>query len=223
MKYFKIISLSIMLLGIVFKLLHFPGNALLLLVGNLLFFIFSVFYFLKTNKEKKVKSYIFLIYSFIFVYVMFRLMYWPGGPLILGIRSIHLVSVVSSIIFMVFYLKEERKMNANIITFFIIFVLHLRLGYVQSHQLYYHTNLNPTFYPSSYDENYFSWDKYAWFLNLSNEKEKALNANLKAKSILIKQLNPSELETNETLQILKNRAFLIQIGSWNTYEPLYFY
>lgn len=85
MKKFKNISYIIILIGLIFIFRYYPGAALLLVIGTLLHLTYSIVFLIKNVKEDLKKSFENVSISLWTVYIVFRILYLPGGPFILGV------------------------------------------------------------------------------------------------------------------------------------------
>lgn len=101
---------AIFLVGLVFKLMHWPGAGPLLVVSLstlILLFFFGSFYFFSDRELKRQKLGLSIaagiILSWSCIGIMFRLMYWPGGKNMLGIPMIGLPVVLA----VALYLREK--------------------------------------------------------------------------------------------------------------------
>ncbi|MEZ4805785.1 MAG: hypothetical protein R2852_09955, partial [Bacteroidia bacterium] len=97
-------------------------------------------------------------------------------PLLLVIALI----VVFNFLRLKFKEKTAFKRPELLLALYISFIL--LLSFTHSHKIYYFFNLNTILNEESRETNYMAWDKYSWFLYISNKQEEAIDANKKAKS-----------------------------------------
>jgi hypothetical protein len=115
------ISLAFLFLGLMFKIMHFPGAGLLLMIGVFLLAI----YFITGQKTKNNNKFIGFIYrssfSLTIIGGMFFMMHWPGAGFI---RVISLAFLFISFTLLFIYRKQLLQSTKNItITFVILAIL----------------------------------------------------------------------------------------------------
>lgn len=115
------ISLALLFLGLMFKIMHFPGAGLLMIAGVFLLAI----YFILGQKTKNDNKFLGLIYracfSITIIGGIFFMMHWPGSGII---RLISLAFLLLSICLLLIYKKQLLQSTKNItITFVILAVL----------------------------------------------------------------------------------------------------
>lgn len=115
------ISLAFLFLGLMFKVMHFPGAGLLLMTGVFLLAVYFIFG-QKTKNNNKFLGFIYrLSFSLTIIGGMFFMMHWPGSGII---RLMSLTFLVISFIFLFFYKKQLLQSTKNItITFVILAIL----------------------------------------------------------------------------------------------------
>jgi hypothetical protein len=101
LKFFSWVSLIFVVVGEFFKVLHWPGASILLVLGS---FVFSCFYLplftmelwkYLPNAKMKLLSFIQAIVLFLCaVGFIFKIQHWPGGSLLANINYILLISLV---------------------------------------------------------------------------------------------------------------------------------
>ena len=124
-----IISIILICLGAIFKINHWPGASIMLVIGIFtLLVLFSPFALLNNFKanEKKGKAFYFISYLTVFVVftgALFKIMHWPGAGtlLIIAIPFPFLVFLP----FLLYHSKKNESFTVNnliIILFFIAYV-----------------------------------------------------------------------------------------------------
>ena len=215
MKKMLIIAWTTFLLGIVFKLLHYPGAGLILSLGTLLFFVHSIIYLCKNAKTDLPMSFLHLSYSFLTMYVLFRLQYWFGGPRFLGFPLIFLVSFFVTLTSLVLLLKSKTKFKFPQIFLLAYFAFFLVLSYIHSDRIYYFFNLNTVLHSDARETNYNSWDRYSWFLYIVNKQDEALEANHKAQKIAEEHLKTTQNRMVVfDLELIKQHEQQIKDKNW---------
>lgn len=178
MKGLLITSISIFLLGFTFRLLHWPGSALLTLVSIFLVFIFAIIN--SISKKEIFNISIFggwILFSWP-LYIFFKYLFWNTGPSILGFNSMFLVVFILTVIYVSTTVSGKvRKLSKTVLTVSIFAII---FSFIPSHSICYFFDLNEVINNEYNKTNYYSWDKYSWFLYIRGEKERALEANQKA-------------------------------------------
>jgi hypothetical protein len=212
MRIFFIISCSLFVIGFLFKLLHLPGAALGLVFGSGLLVCHSLIYLLINSRTQLVKSFVFIVFAFASLYLMFRLLFWPGA-------QTALIAVVTTAIIGVIIMVVSKTKPTGMQLFVALYLgVCIMLGFVHSDRIYYFTNYNqlnqsPVKYP-------FIWDKYSWFLYLAGRKDEAAIANANAREALAAGHEDFYYETrdNEPPQVrLERHGKLIAENGWNSY------
>jgi len=215
MKVLSIVSLSFFLLSIIFRLLHWPGASLMIIISVLLLFIFTA---VNSFRKKTVFNINILGGWTLFVwsvYILFRYLYWYSGPSILGFNTLFLLAAILSIIYIFFILKNKEKKLSTIILSMTIF--GFVLSYVPSYNICYLFDLNEIINKDNNETNYYSWDKYSWFLYISGHKDKALDANEKSIEAWHRNNEIYQIPNNQdtiSLTILKNHRQGILNENW---------
>ncbi|OYU95799.1 MAG: hypothetical protein CFE21_11720 [Bacteroidetes bacterium B1(2017)] len=220
MKIIERISLLLFLIGIAFKLLHWAGADIILLVGCAIFFSVSLIHFFKNIRNNIAYSFLYLSFSLWIIYFLFRLLYWPGGPSILfGFKLVFFVPFFVSIAWFALQLQSKTRFRLPQFMLIAFFLFSWSISYRQSDEFYYFFYLNPVLNKTSREYNYRSWDKYSWFLYNVKKQEEAIEANTKAQEALDKQLNLFEDPiTKEYSTILKQHRQLILDHTWRSFR-----
>jgi hypothetical protein len=112
------VALAIFFLGLMFKIMHFPGASLILIIGSLLLAINFIF----TQKTRSNNRILGFIYRFSFGLVIiggiFFIMHWPGAG---TLRLITILALLTCLILAFVYKKQLLQSTRNItITFAIL-------------------------------------------------------------------------------------------------------
>ncbi len=111
------ISLAVLFLGLMFKIMHFPGAGLLLMVGVFLlagYFIFGQ----KTTNNNKFLGFIYrTCFSLTIIGGIFFMMHWPGAGFV---RLVSIVSLILGFILLFFHKKQLLQTTKNITITFVI-------------------------------------------------------------------------------------------------------
>jgi len=215
MKKMQIIALITFLLGVVFKLLHYPGGALILLLGTLLFFVHSIIYLFKNAKTNLPMSFLHLSYSFLTMYLLFRFQYWSCGPRIFGSPLLFLIVLFVTLTCFVLLFKNKSQFKFSQIFLIVYFAFFWVLSYIHSDRIYYFFNLNTVLNSEARETNYNSWDRYSWFLYIANKQDEALEANHKAQKAVEEYLKiTSDSNAVYDLGLIKQHEQQIRDKSW---------
>lgn len=171
MKIFKTVSWGILLVGLIFRLVHWPGSAILYILGTGLLFLFGLIYFILNSKKNRLSAFFQLCVSVWMMRLLFSLMYWQP-PFIL-----FWICVVATVSYLTLLFLERKKVGLKSLLGIAFIAALYSLGSLRAHHTYYFFNLNETFNKESRKTNYIAWDKYSWFKYTSGNMEEALEAN----------------------------------------------
>lgn len=215
MKKLLISAWTIFAIGLVFRLLHFPLSALILILGTLLVFIHSIIYIAKNAKTNLPSSLLHLSYALLTIYILVRLQFWPVGPIILGCSSIFIIGLLVTIA--CFVLHTTRKIPFRFAQLFLAayFVFFFVLSFTPAHKIYYFVNLSSVINGDTRNIRYKAWDKYSWFLYIADEQDQAIEANLNAQKAAEKILSRyRDEEALQYLTLIKQHGQQIQDHNW---------
>ena len=212
MKKMQIIAWITFLLGIVVRLLHYPGGGTLSLLGTLLLLVHSIIYLFKNAKTNLTTSFLHLSYSVLTLYVLFRFHYWAGGVLL------SLIGFFVTLFYFFLLCKNESQLKFPQIFLVIYFVFFFVLSFTHSDRIYYFFNFYPMLNSKTRETDYNSLDKYSWFLYIANKQDEALEANHKAQKVIEEYLKiTSDKNAAYDLELIKQHEQQIQDKSWTTY------
>jgi hypothetical protein len=175
MKGILIASGSIFLIASTFRLLHWPFASILVILSFLLILIFAVVNSFSKKEIWKIDIFGGWIINSWALYILFRYLYWYCGPSIFGFNAMFLVILILTIIYL-----SSKKSNAISKTLITISLIGLVFSFIPSYSICYFFDLNEIINKENNNTNYYSWDKYSWFLYIRGEKKRALDANQKA-------------------------------------------
>jgi len=218
MKKLQIIAWTIFIIGLVFRLLHYPGTSLISLLGTVLLVIHSIIYLVKNAKTNLPTSFLHLSYSLLTVYVLFRLQYWSCGPMILGYSLFFIIVLLLTISCFVLMFSSKTQFKFPQIFLVVYFVFFIALSFTHSDRIYYFFNLNTVLNGESRNTNYQSWDKYSWFLYIADKQDEAIEANQNAQKAAEEYLKmiPDE-EAVQYLTLIKQHGQQIQDKNWTSW------
>jgi len=215
MKKMQIIAWTTFLIGLVFRLLHFPGAGIISLLGTLLLFIHSIIFLFKNAKTNLPTSFLHLSYSFLTIYVLFRFQYWSCGPMIFGFPLLFIIVLLVTLICFILHLTNNRLPQIFLIIYFVFFFV---LSYTHSDRIYYFFKLNPVLNGEMRNTDYYSWDKYSWFLYIVDKQDEAIEANRKAQKAVEEHLKIIQNEEAvRYLTLIKQHEQQIRDKNWTTY------
>jgi hypothetical protein len=92
------------------------------------------------------------------------------------------------------------------------------ISFTHSDRIYYFFNLNTVLNGETRNTNYYSWDKYSWFLYIADKKNEALEANQNAQKAVEEYLKiiPDE-EAVQYLTVIKQHGQQIQDKNWTSW------
>jgi hypothetical protein len=218
MKKLQIIAWTIFIIGLVFRLLHYPGTAVLALLGTLLLLIHSIIYIAKNAKTNLPNSFLHLSYTLATIYILFRLQYWPVGPMILGYSLFFIFVLLVTISCFVLLITNKTPFKFPQVFLVVYFVFFFVLSFTHSDRIYYFFNLNTVLNGESRNTNYQSWDKYSWFLYIADKQDEAIEANQNAQKAVEEYLKliPDE-EAKQYLTVIKQHGQQIQDNNWTSW------
>lgn len=208
MKGILIASGSIFLIASIFRLLHWPFASILVILSFLLILIFAVINSFSKKEIWKIDILGGWIINSWALYILFRYLYWYSGPSIIGFNAMFLVTLILTIIYL-----STRKKNAISKTFITISLIGFIFSFIPSYSICYFFELNEIINKENNNTNYYSWDKYSWFLYIRGEKKRALDANQKAikawKNIDKMNSGPNSVFTDIPLILLNHEKAII--------------
>lgn len=178
MKGILLSSISIFLIAIAFRLFHWPFASNLALFSFLMLLVFAIINSISKKKVWKIDVFGGWIINSWALYFLFKYMYWYAGPSIIGFNSMFLIVFLFTIVYLIALFTRRRNeiSKAAIAVSFI----GLIFSFIPSYSICYFFDLNEVINRENNKTNYFSWDKYSWFLYIRGEKKRALDANQKA-------------------------------------------
>lgn len=223
MKKLSLIAWVLILLGIAFKLLHFPAAALLIIVGNLLFVFCSVSYIFLNLKVKDKDAFLYFMFAVWSIYFLFRFQYWYGGEISIlnvNVSIVFLFSFLITFIYVTYRLIVQVKFKIGHLIFIVFFVSNLLLSFTPAYKIFYFVHLNELINSDERDFNYLAWDKYSWFLYVAGEKDKAIDANEKAQDACRALMNQdvSNIQVEKYYEKIKTHEIQIYADTWSSYQ-----
>jgi len=98
------------------------------------------------------------------------------------------------------------------------FIFFFILSFTHSDRIYYFIKLNTVLNAESRTTNYYSWDKYSWFLYIADKQNEAIEANQNAQKAAEEYLKIIQDEKAvQYLTLIKQHGQQIQDRNWTTY------
>ncbi len=195
------LCISIILIAVVFKVMHFAGAGILLVIGlgsmSLLFIPISYFLLLKSTEDKLLKLVFhaaFISFSLDFIGMLFKIMHWPGTGwlLIIGLP-------LPFILFLPAYINYHNKRKLKTDTdFFAILLFMIYLGVFTS--------------LLAVNSDYLAIEAYAHSTNEISESNSFL-----IESTTQNLESPVSVSTNEMVKRLENikKSLVMEAGGGN--------
>lgn len=178
MKGLLLSSVSIFVIAIIFRLVHWPFASILTLFSIFLLLIFAVVNSISKKEVWKIDIFGGWIINSWAIYILFKYMYWNAGPSIMGFNSLFLLVFILTMIYLITSLTRKRNELSK--AAIIVSLIGLLFSFIPSYSICYFFDLNEVINKENNKTNYYSWDKYSWFLYIRGEKKLALDANQKA-------------------------------------------
>ncbi len=127
--YIGTIGFIILLIGSIFKGMHYPGANILMTIGSFIggiYFILSMFYKEKIDASSCAlfTEYFLSITMFISVIAfLFKTAHWPGGNIMIGVSSIMFVIFAIAILLSVFRNKDKQFISLTKIIFAVLYLI----------------------------------------------------------------------------------------------------
>ena len=125
MKKLQIISWSCFLVGLIIMIPHYPGSALLMIIGVLLLLIHSVLFLIKNAKDRLPESMLHIAFTVMTFYFLCRILYWSTGPLIFGYKLLYIVLIGVSIAAIIINFGNAKKIKLPQILLIICFLFSI--------------------------------------------------------------------------------------------------
>lgn len=218
MKKLLITSWILFTLGLIFKLFHFPASGELLILGSLLLIIHSIIFLFKNAKTNLPFAFLHLSIALWTIYLLFRVKFWGGWPEILGFNTLFIIPFLATLIWFSLHLVRHSKFKLPQYLLIVYTVFSIILSYIHSDKIFYFFNLNTVINSESRNQDYYSWDKYSWFLYISDKKIEALEANKNAQKAVNENLKTTRSdEAVKFSSIIKQHEEQIRNDNWTTY------
>lgn len=167
MKLAIIIAVSIFVNGLISKFFHFPFNAIIMMIGLLALIVIMII-----AAIKRTLSPLNLIIGFTSIFwmisLLFILKFWPF--------TIILISISTLLTVFALVLAFRKRQFKNLLPLGIGMTLALTFYLMPTHTRYYFVSIK---WNREIEYDFFSWDKYSWFLYQNGKYEEAIKASNK--------------------------------------------
>lgn len=219
MKVFRICSWAIFIIGLLFKILHWPGASLLAVLGATLLILHSLIFLAKNAKNQLTQSLMNVAIAAWMVYLLFRVQYWNHA------QTVFLIALALTITASMCHVILTNKPKNSAMPFYGVVVLGLLLSSMRAHQVHGFMALNPVLYSKGRTIDYYGWDKQTWFLYLAGKYDEALEANEKTIQALTLRIEHTDLPPShhyfhingDLKSYLTGRKVQISQRTWNQF------
>jgi len=187
MKKFWILFYTLFLLGFGLKFFHIHYNALFMLLGAGCILISSIIYLFQ--KEKRIEGLLHFSTGIWLVVLLISLKFFA-----FGFWAFILAIIISNVLLVVYY---RNKMMHRLHLFFVAMVLALVFYFIPTDNRYYILNIKWNY---EIESDYYTWDKYSWFLYQNGEYNEAEKASEKALKMARDANDPQMMEFIEMHQ-----------------------
>jgi len=190
---------TIFLIGFILKFFHIHFNAIIMMTGIAGVLVLSIIQLFR----KKESIFGLLNFGTIIwlVVLLISLKFFPYG-----FWFLLLAIIISNVILIIFY---RNKMMNKLIFFFIAIILALTFYFIPTDNRYYILNIK---WNHEIESDFYSWDKYSWFLYQNGKYTEALIASDRALNIVESQ------ENEHMLNFIENHQSVIRNRNWEKYR-----
>lgn len=208
MKKAEIFIYSLFAVGIILKLFKLPMHTIFILVTLLIILIYYVFCLISKNKD--LYSSLTGLVTFVWLFCLLAILkHFPFKEIV------WIVAILSSIALLILLFKNKKIKTANSLFCAVIIAITVFFRFLPSHHTYFLTNIKFNY---QIETDYFSWDKYSWFLYSEGKQEEAIEANRNAlKAVELSLKNAKHGDENEYLTFIKEHELEISHKTWTKY------
>jgi hypothetical protein len=218
MKKLKVVAWAFFGLGLLFKTLHYKGANEFLLLGVILLFVFAFWFLIKNIRNNYLQVLLNFCFAFWSLYLLFRFLYWSVGPSILGLGLLFIIPFIITLIYFISLIDSKKKIKWPQIALLIYFSFSVFIGYTHSDAIFYFFNLNEVVHSQHRKIDFYSWDKYSWFLFKNNKPEEAIVANENAVKAAQNVLSSgSDYNAENYLPVIQKHGENIRDNNWTQY------
>lgn len=208
-----------LIIAIVFKLLHFPGTALLFMIGPIILLIDLVVQAIRKQNEKANRILSAFGALFLSLFLQFKFLYWSGSQLFFWI------ALIISIIYLVRIILKKTGFNTRfyLISILLLFAIFNSTMSGSTFRQFYMPE-DPFDESETIPHFYVQRLAYDYYLEGDYEKaEKLINRNIKHLNDLIADEDSGQYNKDIDIQNLeqsKKDLTSVKKRSWTTFTPL---
>lgn len=208
MKKIEILLYSLYASGIVYKLFKMPMHTVFILLILLILVIYYTSCLISKKKDllSTLTGFVTVLWLFCFLAILKHFSF---------LNIVYIVSLVSSAMLLLLLYKNKKMISGNSIFCAVIIVVSIFFKLLPNCDTYYLTNIK---FNHEIETDYFSWDKYSWFLYNDGKENEALQANKNAQNAVEKSLqNPKYGDEKEYQAFIKKHQLMIRNKTWEKY------
>ena len=211
MKYLSAASGLLFLVAMLFRLLHYPGGGLLLVMSSLIFLWFIAWFALR-QRNHMADMLVAIAAALLTVTVYSRLQFLEPPWSIVPVAAILLLAAYALLV--------VRRMSFRplyLVTALLCF-LGAWLTYTPTSGIHYFFRLNATLQAESRKTDYRSWDRYSWLLYHEGKHGQALTANGEAWTAL-NEAKKADMGTDAYYftKMVEDHERRIRENNWTSY------
>ena len=200
MRIILLLSYLIFFIGLIVKFFHIHFNAIIMMVGLFLMFL----YYIISAIKKKVDV-LQIVSGFAVVFwltaLLFTIKFFPFQIVVLTI------AILLSVIAIVFAIKRKVFNQLIFLALSALFCVYLFL--MPSDEKYYLLNVKWNY---EIDTDFFTWDKYSWFLYQNDKFDAAVKASNKALKIV------KSTQNDELIDFISTHNTKLLDNNWKNYQ-----
>jgi len=174
-------------------------------------------YVIKFGRTKLLDSLLNFSFSFWTIYLTIRFLFWNIGFYIFGFPLFFIIPFLITITYLILLAYYHQKLRLPQIALTFYFLFSIILSCTHSDKIFYFIRLNTLINSESRKSDYYSWDKYSWFLFKVGKTNEALDANRTATKALEYNLEKTGYYDNQFLEMINDHKEKIQKKNWTTY------
>ncbi len=204
----EIVLYSFFFIGIIFKLFRLPYHTWFILTTLLIILIYYIYCLI--SKKKEIYNTLTGLVTFAWLFYLLTILKLFSFQNIVGLMTIF----VSAIIFFLL-VKNKKIISANSLFCGIIISITIFFKILPTHYTYYLFGIK---FNHRIEKDYFTLDKYSWFLYNAHKQAEAIEINKQAqKAVEISLENPEIGDEQEYSILIKKHELEIRNGSWSKY------
>lgn len=208
MKKAEIFLYSLFLTGLVLKLFRLPFHTVFILITLLTILIY--YGYCLVQKKKEYFSTLTGLVTFTWLFYLLSILKFFSFQNVVGI-----ITVCLSIALIFILVKNKKVVSANSKLCAVVICIVLFFKILPSHYTYYLFGIKYNYHLNT---DYFTLDKYSWFLYNADKHEEAAEVNKQAQRALEESLKNPHGDEAEYSVLIKEHEALISNGTWEKYR-----